>query len=56
MLQIKLNSDGILERCKARLIVKVFNQKYGIDYKETFSPVVKMNTIHCLFALAASPY
>lgn len=52
--KVKLKKDGTLERYTARLVAKGFTQKFVLDYEETFSHVVKMATIRCLLALAAT--
>jgi hypothetical protein len=48
----KFNSDGSINRHKARLVAQGFTQKFGIDYKETFAPVAKMTTVRVLFSIA----
>ncbi|GJT96410.1 ribonuclease H-like domain-containing protein [Tanacetum coccineum] len=43
--KITYKSNGDIERYKARLIAKCFNQKEGVDFDETFSPVVNIPTV-----------
>jgi hypothetical protein len=45
-----VKTDG---RKKARLVAKGFSQVEGIDYDQIFSPVVRFETVQCMFALAA---
>ena len=50
----KYNADGSLSRHKACRVVRGFSQQPTVDFDETFSPVVKIATIHIVISLAIS--
>ncbi|KAH9704808.1 hypothetical protein KPL70_011615 [Citrus sinensis] len=47
----KRGVDGMVETFKARLVVKWFTQKEGIDYEETFSPIAILKSIRILLSI-----
>ena len=48
----KVGPNGLIERHKARLVAQGYSQRQGQDYEETFSPVVRFESIRTIIALA----
>lgn len=52
MYKVKYNSDGSVERYKARLVVQGYTQQEVLDFFDTFSTIAKMVTLKLLLAIS----
>ncbi|KAH9769282.1 hypothetical protein KPL71_011940 [Citrus sinensis] len=52
--KIKRDGNDQVERYRARLVVKGYAQKEGIDFNEIFSPVVRLTTVKIVLAICAT--
>lgn len=53
ILRNKYNSDGSVQRKKARLVAQGFTQQPGVHFNQTFAPVARLSSIRFLTAIAA---
>lgn len=52
VLRNKYRPDGSIARRKARLVARGFSQRPGLDFRETFAPVARMNSVRMVTAMA----
>ena len=50
--KLKVHPDGTIDKFRARLVAKGFRQRKGIDYDETFSPVISHTALRIVLTMA----
>ncbi|GJS11004.1 retrotransposon protein, putative, ty1-copia subclass [Tanacetum coccineum] len=48
-----MKADGTIDKYKARLVIKRYRQREGLDYFDTYSPVTRITSIRMVLAIAA---
>jgi hypothetical protein len=51
VLRVKRRPDGSIDKFKACLISKGYNQRPGLDYTDIFNPIVKPTTIQSVLTI-----
>lgn len=54
--KIKTNTDESFQQCKARLVAKGFYQTPGINFHQTFSPIIKASMLRVILVLAVTTW
>ncbi|XP_073153942.1 uncharacterized protein [Henckelia pumila] len=49
----KMKSDGTIEKYKARMVIKGYHKREGLDYFDTYSPVTRITSIRVILSIAA---
>ena len=52
--KIKCDAKGVLEKYKVRIVVRGFSQVAGLDFEETFAPVVRIESIRIILVIAVA--
>jgi len=50
--KVKKNGSGEVKKYKARLVVKAYKQKHGVNYDKVYAHIVRIDTICLLISLA----
>jgi ribonuclease HI len=54
LLQVKIDAEGEVEKLKARLVGHGFKQRPGIDFTETYTPLICLSTVRMVLSKAAA--
>ena len=52
--RIKHDANNVFEKYKARIVVKGYAQEFGLDFDKTFAPVVRIESVRAILAIAAA--
>ena len=51
---MKRDANGLFEKYKAQIVVKGYAQETGLDFEETFAPIIWIESVRVIFIIAAA--